>query len=175
MRPGDNVAVIGDGKLGLLVAQLLVAQGHAVTHLGRHARKLSLVEGTRQVAVTDETAAELEHNFDATVEASGSPQGISLALAITRPLGKVVLKSTCAAGVGSATWPEVGNVAVVNELTLVGSRCGPFAPALEALLDERVRRLVNSMVDAAVPLAEGPAAVELARRRGAMKVQLVMG
>ena len=168
--------MIGDGKLGLLVAQLLATQGFDVTHIGRHPRKLALCEGTRQLLATPGTAAELAHRFDATIEASGSQQGIALAMAITRPLGTVVLKSTCAAsgGADAATWASVGNAAVVNEVTLVGSRCGPFAPALEALRDARVRRLVNAMLDAAVPLAAGAEAVERAQRPGALKVQLVM-
>jgi threonine dehydrogenase-like Zn-dependent dehydrogenase len=178
IRSGDAVAVIGDGKLGLLIAQVLVAEHDAaVTHLGRHQRKLGLVEGTTAVVVGDGTAVELAQRFDVVVEASGSSQGITLAMALSRPLGTLVLKSTCSAAGGAAAqaWAPVCSDVVVNEKRLVGSRCGPFQPALQLLRgDARVRRLVNAMVDEAVPLAEGVAAVAAAQRRGALKVQLVM-
>ena len=340
------MAVIGDGKLGLLVAQLLVVRGFRVSLFGRHRRKLDLVEGASCTAVVDSSTAEQQAQasrragqaggrglgvavrqagragrrglgvavrqvgragrkaggpgvgpvqrqarwsgpetntptslcppippatppatprhatpqaFSVVVEASGSPAGIRLALALCRPLGTVVLKSTCSAleapaGPGGAApssrapcWSEVANDAVVNEKRLVGSRhavfvcarrgtgragggglwrceegwkgaprrtlrpwcrascclnagsrasaarpgpasrparqlfnqasrqrrCGPFPPALDALLDVRVRRLVNGMVDAEMPLGEGVATVEAAQRAGALKVQVV--
>jgi threonine dehydrogenase-like Zn-dependent dehydrogenase len=196
---GCSVAVVGDGKLGLLVAAVLSKGGHAVTLLGRHPEKMALAAPCgvgRAVVAGAATAAELAGAFDAAVEASGSAAGARLALAVCAPLGTVVLKSTCAvvgggvgggaAGAGNATaaakspppalveWPEIGNDAVVNEKTLVGSRCGPIGAALDLLAaDADVRALVNAMVEAEVPLAEGVAAVARAGRRGAMKVQVV--
>ena len=178
IQPGDAVAVIGDGKLGILIAHVLASQGFSIAFFGRHERKLALVPAAaRRVVVTAATASEEAAAFDVVVEASGSPQGIQLALALTRPLGTLVLKSTCSTATeasAAATWGAIANDVVVNEKRIVGSRCGPFPPAMELLRDAATKRLVNAMVDAAVPLADGAAAMEAAGRKGALKVQLVM-
>ncbi|GAB4815433.1 hypothetical protein N2152v2_002479 [Parachlorella kessleri] len=176
LSPGDKVAVIGDGKLGLLIAQLLVCQGYSVTHLGRHERKLALVEGSTRHVVGDTTAKELAEGFDVVVEATGSSQGIRLALAVTRPLGTIVLKSTCSM-VGDTQmppWSEIGNDVVVQEKRIVGSRCGPFQPALDAMREPRILQLLSRMVDAVLPIEQGLEALERAQQKGTLKVQVTM-
>lgn len=112
-----------------------------------------------------------------TIEASGAPAGIRRALELTSCMGTVVVKSTCSTQIDREMppWSAVGNDVVVNEKRLVGSRCGPFPPALEALRDERMKKLVEAMVDLEAPLEEGVQAMEVAGRKGTMKVQLVMG
>lgn len=189
VRPGDSIAVIGDGKLGLLVAHVLARQHEndnkapgvppspPLTFLGRHKRKLDLVEGVNRIVVQDSTAADLAGKFDVVVEASGSPQGITLAAALTRPLGTIVQKSTCSTVVTDprtvVQWSTIANDVVVNEKKVIGSRCGPFPPALELLRNEMTKRLVKAMLDAEVALEEGVEGIDVAQRKGALKVQLV--
>ncbi|KAG2493211.1 hypothetical protein HYH03_008631 [Edaphochlamys debaryana] len=227
----DRVAVIGDGKLGLLVAAVLSrhvasAGGPRVTLVGRHADKMALVRGKLDKVLSEgdgsALAARLAGQFDLVVEASGSAGGIRTALALTRPMGTVLLKSTVStqspqptpppptepSGDGAAapeapgpegpaaaapdaaaccsapaatpppppSWAEITNDIVVNEKVLVGSRCGPFPAALSLMArDEPLRGLLRGAVAAELPLAEGEAALELAGRRGVLKVQVVMG
>ncbi|EFJ51367.1 hypothetical protein VOLCADRAFT_103412 [Volvox carteri f. nagariensis] len=219
-RPqSDRVAVIGDGKLGLLVGQVLVrhvaaAGGPRVTLIGRHAAKMALVQGDaeRLVSEGDGTALaeRLAGQFDLVVEASGSAGGIRTALALCRPMGTVLLKSTVSTneqrqepqlqqqqreddeeqlhnggcrgdksgaspGPRAPGWAELANDIVVNEKVLVGSRCGPFDKALELMAsDAGVRQLLRSMISAELPLERGEEALELARTKGVLKVQLVM-
>ncbi|GLC46561.1 hypothetical protein PLESTB_001620900 [Pleodorina starrii] len=202
----DRVAVIGDGKLGLLVGQVLVrhvaaAGGPRVTLIGRHADKMALVQGDADRVVSEgdgsAIAERLAGQFDLVVEASGSAVGIRTALALCRPLGTILLKSTVSAvqqqggqqGEGQAadaccgqrpqaqapSWAELANDIVVNEKVLVGSRCGPFDAALELMAsDSDVRQLLRSMITAELPLERGEEALELARKKGVLKVQLVM-
>ena len=157
--PRDAVAVVGDGKLGQLVARTLALSGCALTVLGRHARKLERL-AARGIA----TAASLEpRSADVVVECTGNPDGLALARAAVRPRGTIVLKSTYH---GEA--PVNLSAVVVDEVTLVGSRCGPFAPALELLAAGRVA--VADLVDARFPLADGVAAFEKAGAPGVLKV-----
>src|SRR5262249_40503489 len=120
--------VLGDGKLGLLVAQVLMAAGARVTLAGRHAEKLAPPGGLGPRARRPEPGAAL------VVDASGSPGALREALALVRPRGTIVLKTTVAEEhrLDLAT-------AVVNEVTIVGSRCGPFAPAIAALASGSVQ------------------------------------
>ena len=192
VRPGDSIAVIGDGKLGLLVAHVLARQQEKdsaaaggipppppLTFLGRHKRKLDLVEGVNGIIVEESTALDLAGKFDVVVEASGSPQGITLAATLTRPLGTIVQKSTCSTVVSDPSkavqWSAIANDVVVNEKKVIGSRCGPFPPALELLRDEMTKRLVKSMLDVEVKLEDGVEGIELAQKKGALKVQLICG
>lgn len=171
----SKVAVIGDGKLGILIAHALSMHGCNVTFLGRHPRKLDMVEGVAQrVVVGETTATELAAAYDVVIEASGSPNGIKLALALCRPLGTLVLKSTCSSVGEQTKWCDVANDVVVNEKVVVGSRCGPFQPALELLKDEKTKKLVSGMVDATFLLSEGVHAIERAQQKGTLKVQLII-
>lgn len=160
LRPGDRAVVIGDGKLGQLVAQVLAGSCDLLV-IGRHPRKLALLaaRGVRTGAADAATPGA----FDVAVECTGDARGFAIARAALRPRGTLVMKSTYA---GALTLDAAS--IVVDELTLVGSRCGPFAPALRLLAERRVD--VAPLIDARYPLAEGLAAFERAQRPGALKV-----
>ena len=163
--PGDRVLIVGDGKLGQLVAQTLILTGCALCVVGRHAAKLGLLAARGIDTKRDEG---LEHGaFDVAVECTGNPDGFSTAQRALRPRGTLVLKSTYA---GSLTLDA--SAVVVNELTLVGSRCGPFAPALDLLAAGRVS--VEPLIHARYPLARAVAAFEHAVRPGVLKVLVDM-
>ncbi|CAL8472112.1 g11654 [Coccomyxa elongata] len=179
IKEGDKVAVIGDGKLGLLVAQVLITPCQGVSglvHLGKHREKLSLVQGSTWEVVDESTSSHHAQEFDVVVEASGSSRGISLASAISRPMGTIILKSTCSAvnDPDMPAWSNIANDVVVNEKRLQGSRCGPFAPALKAMQDDRLRRLLNNMVTEVFPICDGLKAFKMAQTKGVLKVQISM-
>ncbi|MEE9257138.1 MAG: alcohol dehydrogenase catalytic domain-containing protein [bacterium] len=159
------VLVLGDGRLGLLQAQVLRAAGAEVALLGRHPRKMALLEGLGIPASAD--PAELRPpgggKWPATIEATGSAEGFALALSLTAPRGKLILKSTLAA-------PSAIHLAplVIDEISVVGSRCGPFLPALGALAAGSIR--TREMVDARYPLSEGLLALERAQKKGTLKI-----
>jgi threonine dehydrogenase-like Zn-dependent dehydrogenase len=173
IRPGDRVLVVGDGKLGLLVAQTLALTGCDLVAVGRHIEKLALLaaRGIRTVtadAIAADTIA-ADHlemgSFDLAVEVTGNADGFALARRALRPHGTLILKSTYA---GDLTLDA--SSLVVDEITLIGSRCGPFAPALRLLAEKRVD--VASMIADRYALTEGLQAFKHAGRRGALKVLL---
>jgi threonine dehydrogenase-like Zn-dependent dehydrogenase len=162
----DRVLVVGDGKLGQLVAQTLAHTGCALLVIGRHDAKLALlaargIETGRADRVT-------RGEFDVAVECTGNPEGFALAQRAVRPRGTLVLKSTYA---GALTLDAAA--VVVNELTVVGSRCGPFAPALRLLAEGRVA--VEPLIHDRYPLAQAVTAFEHAQRPGVLKVLLDIG
>jgi len=164
---GAPVAVLGDGKLGLLVAQVLNAHGAQVRLYGRHAEKLLLAKSAGvEVGRPGEQAPEA--SYDWVVEATGSPDGLASAVRAARPRGTVILKSTLH---GSSRFDAVP--VVVNEITLVGSRCGRFELALRLLRRGAVR--VDGMISAVYPLSQAPAAFEKAAQKGVLKVLLRPG
>ena len=168
LAEGARVAVVGDGKLGLLCAQALAAlTGAAVTLFGKHDAKLALARrrGVEAVRLDQPGGPATARAFDVAVEASGSPSGFDLALALLRPRGTLVLKSTF----HGATPFDSARV-VVDEITVVGSRCGRFAPALELLRANRVE--VESLISEERPLAEGVRAMARAAEPGVLKVLL---
>lgn len=178
LRLSDQIAVVGDGKLGLLVSHVLVRNGFSVSLFGRHHDKMSLVEGLKArhlVESNEKESKQFASSFDCVIEATGSPQGILLAAALTRPLGTLILKSTCSVADASRVplWSEIANDIVVQEKTIIGSRCGPFGPALELLREESTQRLVDAMVHKEFPLELGVEAVAAARQRGVLKVQIL--
>ncbi|HXK30646.1 MAG TPA: alcohol dehydrogenase catalytic domain-containing protein [Candidatus Binatia bacterium] len=161
--PGDQVLVLGDGKLGNLCAQVLRLTGANVTALGKHEDKLKLIKraGVRTILLNDWKP----RLFDAVVEATGSASGLELALGAVRPRGTLVLKSTIAGN------HDVSLAAIViNEITIIGSRCGLFAPALEALEEKSVS--VTPLIEKIYPLNDGIEAVKHAARQGARKILL---
>lgn len=161
---GAGVAVLGDGKLGLLIAQVLQARGARVHLFGKHRQKLRLAE--RSGVVGEVRGSRLPvAAYDYVVEATGGPEGLKHAVAMARPRGTVVVKSTLHEAVSLDTAPVV-----VNEITLVGSRCGPFPPALEMLAAGRVR--VADMISDSFPLDRAEAAFDRAQQKGALKVLL---
>jgi len=163
VSPGDEILVVGDGKLGNLCAQALRLTGAKVTVLGKHRDKLNLVKraGVRTVLLNDWQP----RWFDIVVEAAGSASGFELALRAVRPRGTLVLKSTIAGNHQVSLAPLV-----VHEINVVGSRCGLFPPALEALLEKRV--FVTPLIEKIYPLEEGIEAINHAGKSGARKVLL---
>jgi len=165
VKPTDRVVVLGDGKLGLLVAQVLGLTGCDLVVGGRHEEKLAIL---RRRGIDARLADELTADqADVVVDCTGHPSGFAVARGLVKPRGTLVLKSTFHDDV------EVNlSTLVVDEITLVGSRCGPFAPALRLL--ERGLVEVESLISATYPLYEGLAAFEQAQEKGTLKVLLEM-
>lgn len=162
-----RVSVIGDGKLGLLCAEVIALSGAAVLVVGKHADKLRIAErrGIETVMVRD--AAKRKREFDVAVEASGSASGFATALELLRPRGTLVLKSTFA-GADPATIDQVR--LVVDEISIVGSRCGRFQPALDLLKKGAID--IDSLISEEYSLDKGVHAMERAEKKGVMKVLL---
>jgi len=158
LQPEDRVALLGDGKLALLIAQVLRGRCRLQV-FGKHEEKLRLLP---DVAWSVEPPS---GQFDVVVEASGSELGFQQALDLVRPRGTLVLKSTVAAGAQLNLAPLV-----INEVTVVGSRCGRFEPAIEALASGAVDP--RPMISATYALADGLAAFERAASPGTLKVLL---
>jgi threonine dehydrogenase-like Zn-dependent dehydrogenase len=177
------VTVLGDGRLGLLVAQVLRNAGVPVRVVGHHPQKLALCEKW-QVRSRPQSEIVPRHDQDVVVDCTGSPGGLALAVQMTRPRGTIVLKSTFAAdrhsnpagdGGGAGTPADQAvNLApvVVNEITIVGSRCGPFREAIRALTEKTIE--IASLVHRRMRLEQGVEALALAARPGVLKVILTM-
>src|SRR6266850_5403077 len=163
----DRVAVIGDGKLGLLCAQVLALSGATVLLIGKHPEKLRIAERRGIETASAKAGAKRKREFDVVVEASGSSSGFSGALELLRPRGVLVLKSTFE-GVGTAEFDRTR--LVVDEITILGSRCGRFAPALDLLKKGAID--IDSLISEEYPLARGVYAMERAGTKGALKVFL---
>jgi alcohol dehydrogenase len=166
LRPSARVVVLGLGRLGQLIARVLALTGAEVAGVARSAASLArLPPGVRPVALADAPALA---GADLVVDATGAPEGLGLAQALVRPRGQIVLKSTThdLGGASSVGW-------VVDELTLIGSRCGPFAPALRLL--ERGAVDPRPLITARRPLRDGPALLEAAAAPGALKVLVEPG
>jgi threonine dehydrogenase-like Zn-dependent dehydrogenase len=163
----DNtrVAVIGDGKLGLLCAQVLATTRASVTLTGKHPSKLQIVARRGLETITLDKAILRTREFDVVVEASGSASGFDLALGLLRPRGTLVLKSTF----HGATDLHAARI-VVDEINVVGSRCGRFAPALDLLKTNAVD--VDSLISEEFALTDGVAAIERAGQPGILKILL---
>ena len=164
IRPTDRVLVLGDGKLGQLVGRVLASAGADVSVVGRHADKLALLAA----AGVPTLAAPPAERADVVVDCTGRVGGFVDAMRLVRPRGTLVLKSTV------ATHPDEPPLSlapiVIDEITVVGSRCGPFEPALRALADGRVD--VRPLVSATYGLDEGVEAFARAAEPGTLKVLL---
>lgn len=161
-RPGRAV-VLGDGKLGLLIARALAGAGVATTLIGRHAHKLALARaGGVTTALADALPAGVG-GAPLVVEATGSAEGLATALALVAPRGTVVVKTTVAGPITVDLAPVV-----IHELRLVGSRCGDLARAIGALARGEVDP--RPLIEARYPLARAVEALAHAGRRGALKV-----
>ncbi len=158
---GQAVAVLGDGKLGLLIAQVLALHGAQVHQFGRHLNKLAV---SKKVGVTTSTG-QPKGKFDVVVEATGSSAGLATAVAMTKARGTVVMKST----VHDRAAVDFSHI-IVQEITLVGSRCGRFAPALKLLKTGKLN--LDAMIDSRFPLAEASRAFARASEKGVLKVLL---
>jgi threonine dehydrogenase-like Zn-dependent dehydrogenase len=160
---GAPVAVLGDGKLGLLASQVLQASGAEVHQYGRHADKLRIAERAGVSTVVAKKLPVAKYEF--VVEATGSSEGLRQAVQMTQPRGTVVMKSTVHGLVSIDSAPVI-----VNEITLVGSRCGRFEPALRLLKNRKVR--VDGMISEVLPLKDAPRAFRAAAKPGVLKVLL---
>ncbi len=163
ITPNDRVIVIGDGKLGQLVAQTIALTGCDLWAIGRHPAKLANLQarGIRTGLVNEISP----RSFDIAVECTGNPEGFVTALGALRPRGNLVLKSTYAGNL------SVDAAAiVVDEITLIGSRCGPFAPAIELLAQQKID--VMPLIQGRYALADGLAAFDQAQQKGVMKILL---
>ncbi len=166
----DNmrVAVIGDGKLGLLCALSLAPQSKNISIIGKHKEKLAVAEAHNVKGILLEDVDEsLNREFDVVIESSGSEAGFATALNLLKPRGKMVLKSTFHGNACVEMWRVV-----VDEITIVGSRCGRFAPALELLAQGNIK--VETMISAEYPLEKGVEAMQKATEKGVLKVVLKM-
>ena len=159
---GAEIVVLGDGRLGLLCAQVLNAAGGRVSVIGRHEQKLRRARDLGLVADLDSHRAQF---CDIVVEATGSPSGLQRAIELVKPRGILVLKTTSSAR-SEIDWSAI----VVNEITVVGSRCGPFAEAIHGLQDGTVQ--VLPLLSARYPLKEAVTAMDFASRPETLKVLL---
>jgi len=172
VRPTDSVVVLGVGRLGQLCARVLALTGAQVRGISRNSSRLELLPASVGRATLKELTAELDDpsranqsRADLVVDCTGNPDGLALATRLVRPRGTLVLKTTTH-DLGSASpvpW-------VIDELTLVGSRCGPFAPALRMLAAGLVDP--TPLISANFPLTDGVAALARAAERDAVKVLL---
>ena len=164
VRRRDRVVVLGDGRLGNLCAQVLAGVTDHVLVLGKHAPKLAVLQslGIETALLSDVRA---EPMADVVVDCTGSDSGLPTALKLVRPRGTIVMKTTTAGTQTLALAPVV-----VDEVTIVGSRCGPFDQALTALAscDVVVLPLISSRFD----LSRGVEALDEAARRSTLKVLL---
>jgi threonine dehydrogenase-like Zn-dependent dehydrogenase len=161
----DRVLVVGDGKLGQLVAQTLALTGCELLVVGRHRDKLANLE-VRGIK-TGLVDAVTDRSFDISVECTGNPEGFAIARRALRPRGTLVLKSTYAGNLSLDA-----SALVVDEITLIGSRCGPFPAALNLLATQKVD--VKPLIHASYPLHDGLEAFKQAQRRGTLKILLEM-
>ena len=151
--PTNRVAVLGDGKLGQLVAQVLKLTGCELVLLGHHKEKLHIAA---QLGIPVATQGDIKrNNYDLIIECSGSPDGVKHALQLVRPCGRIVIKSTFREKVEL----DISHI-VVDEVQLIGSRCGPFAPAIRLLSQKLVQ--VRPLITKTFPLTRGVEALEFA-------------
>jgi threonine dehydrogenase-like Zn-dependent dehydrogenase len=163
ISPDDRVCVLGDGKMGLLVGQVMSLTGCSLIVSGKHANKLSILDnkGIKTCFCSDLD----EKDFDVVIDCTGSSEGIGAALEITRPGGKIIVKTT------TSKEREMSlNHIVINELSIVGSRCGPFPVAIKALQEKRID--VLPLISKIYPLREGVKAFDYAAGGDVIKVIL---
>jgi threonine dehydrogenase-like Zn-dependent dehydrogenase len=164
VRPTDRVAVLGDGRLGNLCAQVLATLTPHVLVVGKHQQKLDVLKslGIATMLLAD---TQLDATMGVVVDCTGSASGLPTALQLVRPRGTIVLKTTVAGTQDVALAPIV-----INEVTVVGSRCGPFDRALAALAEGRVQ--VAPLISRRFDLSQGIEALETARTPPVLKVLL---
>lgn len=163
-----NVTVLGDGRLGLLCTQVLSTLNATVRCVGKHEAKLGLCEkwGIKHRLLAD---VGLRQDQDIVVDCTGSASGLVTAMGMLRPRGTLVLKTTVAAGGLDQAGVDLSPI-VINELRVIGSRCGPFAEAIDWLSREAVD--VVSLISKRMRLSDGPAVLEQAGQPGMLKVLL---
>jgi threonine dehydrogenase-like Zn-dependent dehydrogenase len=178
IKPTDRVAVIGDGTIGILSAQVIKITGADVCVIGKHKKKLSILEwmgidtftflgqDEKGVHVRSSNGAEKcmpSHHFDVVVECSGSPRGIDMARFLVVPRGTIVIKTTVKDGVSLDL-----TFAVIHEVHVVGSRCGPFQPAIRALRKGLVE--VRPLITGRFPFEDWQGAMQMIKKPDSLKV-----
>jgi threonine dehydrogenase-like Zn-dependent dehydrogenase len=157
-----RVLILGDGRLGAIVALTFKAEGYDVVIGGHHEEKARLLN---QIRLKVEVEQNLNRRFDIVVDCTGSPSGFGRALELATPRGTVILKSTAATSTDLNLAPVV-----INEITVIGSRCGRFAPALDALTSGKIDP--RPLISATIPLDEGLDALNEARKTSNFKILL---
>ena len=166
IREAHRTAVIGDGKLGQLISRVLGTTGCDLTLIGKHDDKLELAAKAGIKTITrDELRSDLAARFDFVVEASGAPLGLQMAINLVKPRGTIILKSTFQASVSLDT-----SRIVVDEISIIGSRCGRFEKALRLLEEGKVG--VEDLIAGEFRLSDGIAAMAAARTPGMLKILL---
>jgi len=160
LKRTDRIAVLGDGRLGALVALALRGENFAPVVAGHHPEKLKRLAA---LGLQTQSADELAPGYDAVVDCTGQSAGFSSAIALVRPRGTVILKSTAAAGAAMNLAPVV-----INEITIIGSRCGRFGPALDALAAHKFEP--QALIDATYSLDDGVAAFAAAADKSKFKI-----
>lgn len=158
----QRVIVLGDGRLGNLCAQVIAQSGCRLTVIGKHSRKLSLLAALGiETSLASDFAGSRE--ADIVVDCTGSPTGMETAIRLLKPRGILVLKTTVA-GTQTLSLAPI----VIDEFTVIGSRCGPFEPALAALRDRRI--YVDSLIEATYPLSDAVQAFQQASTQPTLKL-----
>lgn len=159
-----TVALLGTGRLGLLIAQVIATTGCKLTCIGRNPRTLEILD---RKGIRTQSPADVQEraDYDVAIECTGSPEGLPLAARLVRPRGTIVLKTTCAAPISLDLAPIV-----VNEISIIGSRCGPFPEAIAALAREQID--VAPLITATLPLSRGVSAFEMAAQPSSIKILL---
>jgi threonine dehydrogenase-like Zn-dependent dehydrogenase len=169
VRKIRETAVLGDGKLAQLIARVLRSAVPRVVMYGKYEKKLAVARragiATKEVRGDATDLKRVSEKFRMVVEATGSPTGLALAQEMTEPRGTLVLKSTFHGAAPVETWPIV-----VKEITVVGSRCGPFAKAIALLRSQKIDP--RPLITRTFPLGQAPAAIQYVQRAGIMKVLL---
>ena len=165
IAPSDYVVVVGDGKLGLLCAFCASLSSSRVILVGRHTEKLAIAGSRGIETVFEPEVGEFYRMADVVIEASGSESGFTTALDLVKPRGKMVLKSTFH---GTSNW-DASRI-VVDEISIIGSRCGRLAPAMELLASNKIK--VDDLISEEYRLEKGVFALEQAARRGVLKLLL---
>lgn len=164
IKPTHTILVLGDGKLGLLCALTLNLSGAQVTLAGRHDKKLNIA-GNQQIQTVNAGTEALskEKKYDIVVDATGSAEGFEAALRYIKPRGNIVLKSTIASSQKINLAPLV-----IDEITLIGSRCGPFEAAIQALTQKRID--VRPLISSVCTIRDAQTAFEEARKKENLKI-----
>jgi threonine dehydrogenase-like Zn-dependent dehydrogenase len=160
LRHTDRIAVLGDGRLGAIVALALRGEQFAPVVAGRHPVKLKRLAA---LGLQTQSVDELTPGYDVVIDCTGRSEGLALAIAIVRPRGTIILKSTAAAGVVMNLAPVV-----INEVSIVGSRCGRFRPAIDALAAHKCDP--RTLIDGEFSLADGAAAFAAAADKSKFKI-----
>ncbi len=164
IKPTDKVAVLGDGKLGLIIALTLNLTQADIILVGKHSDKLKIAQNEQvNTILLNEVKADMNKSFDVVVEATGSVSGFELAQRLVRPKGTIVLKSTLA----DNSTLNLASI-VIDEIKIIGSRCGPFKPALKALAENKIN--VDPFISKIFKFSEIKEAFEYSQQKGVLKV-----